>query len=162
MGCSIYWVAFFIILVNLLQMTYAEKLQDPRWQKKRTQILNRDNFTCKLCGNTKQRLDVHHHLYEKGKDPWEYSDDVLDTYCKTCHKLVEFIKKSTPSVSVVKTFYKKHVENTLLVYVICMNKSKPILVVYTIYHDNLIEHLVHIPSSVINIVSSLLNMQDNG
>jgi RNA polymerase subunit RPABC4/transcription elongation factor Spt4 len=143
-------------------MTYAEKLQDPRWQKKRTQVLNRDNFTCKLCGDTKETLDVHHHLYEKGKDPWEYSDDVLDTYCRKCHKLVEHIKKETPSVSVVKTFYRKSTDESFYVFVICMEKSKPLLVVYIYHHINYIELLLPIPSHVINLVSSLYNLQTNG
>lgn len=31
-------------------MTYQEKLQLPEWQKKRIEILERDNYSCKKCG----------------------------------------------------------------------------------------------------------------
>ncbi len=30
-------------------MTYAEQLKDPRWQKRRLEILQRDEWRC-LCG----------------------------------------------------------------------------------------------------------------
>src|SRR5688572_16652418 len=119
-------------MINSPKQTYAEKLQDPRWQKKRMGVLERDNFACKLCGNTKIRLDVHHHLYETAKDPWEYSDDVLDTYCKNCHSMAEYFKKTTPTLSIVKTFYKDK-GDMFLVYVICMDKQKPLLAVYNFY-----------------------------
>ena len=32
-------------------MGYSEKLKDPRWQKKRLEILERDNFRCQYCGD---------------------------------------------------------------------------------------------------------------
>jgi hypothetical protein len=73
--------------------TYAEKLKDPRWQKKRLEILNRDNFTCLMCGDDKSTLHVHHGYYERGLDPWEYSDDTLATLCEDCHDGVEAIQK---------------------------------------------------------------------
>jgi len=64
-------------------MSYSDKLKDPRWQKKRLEILNRDNFTCKLCGDTETELHIHHVEY-KG-EPWEQENDKLDTLCKHCH-----------------------------------------------------------------------------
>jgi hypothetical protein len=65
--------------------TYTEKLKDPRWQKKRLEILERDGFTCKLCGNTKETLNVHHWEYVKG-EPWDAPDYLLATLCTTCHE----------------------------------------------------------------------------
>jgi hypothetical protein len=65
--------------------TYSEKLKDPRWQKKRLEILQRDNWTCQLCGATTITLHIHHRKYIKGKEPWEYPDHLLVTLCEICH-----------------------------------------------------------------------------
>lgn len=66
-------------------MTYAEKLRDPRWQRKRLEILNRDEFTCQLCGDTETTLHIHHKKYFKGKDPWNIDNKHLVTLCEHCH-----------------------------------------------------------------------------
>lgn len=65
--------------------SYSEKLLDPRWQKKRLQIFERDNFTCQKCFNTKETLHVHHLAYIKDTEPWDYPDDYLLTVCMLCH-----------------------------------------------------------------------------
>lgn len=65
---------------------YAEKLKDPRWQKKRLEILNRDEFTCQLCLDSDSSLHVHHCRYQWGKSPWEYPDSWLMTVCESCHE----------------------------------------------------------------------------
>lgn len=64
--------------------SYAEKLKDPRWQRKRLEILNRDEFKCVNCGTTEKSLQVHHHHYTKG-DPWETPSAMLSTLCDDCH-----------------------------------------------------------------------------
>jgi hypothetical protein len=64
---------------------YSEKLQDPRWQKKRLEILQRDNFTCLGCEATDKTLHVHHTVYVKGVEPWDY-DQSLMTLCSDCHE----------------------------------------------------------------------------
>lgn len=66
-------------------MTYSEKLRDPRWQKKRLEILNRDDWTCCSCLDASSPLAVHHLVYRAGKDPWEYENDELITLCESCH-----------------------------------------------------------------------------
>lgn len=66
--------------------SYAELLKDPRWQKKRLEIMQRDNFTCQHCFATDKSLQVHHLVYEKGKKPWEYENDELITLCEDCHQ----------------------------------------------------------------------------
>lgn len=66
-------------------MTYAEKLRDPRWQKKRLQILERDGWRCKHCLSGEKNLQVHH-LYYARKNPWEYPDSCYQTLCDECHK----------------------------------------------------------------------------
>jgi len=67
-------------------MTYAEKLKDPRWQRKRLEVMERDNFRCRHCYDDKETLHVHHTYYLKGKDPWDYPDDAYLTLCKECHE----------------------------------------------------------------------------
>lgn len=66
-------------------MTYSEKLRDPRWQRKRLEILNRDEFTCQNCGDNNTTLHIHHRLYLKNKDPWDYESNLLITLCEICH-----------------------------------------------------------------------------
>lgn len=64
---------------------YAEKLKDPRWQKKRLEIFERDEWACQICYNTDKTLTVHHKLYLPDKDPWDYPNDHLTTLCQGCH-----------------------------------------------------------------------------
>ncbi len=70
-------------------MTYSEKLQDPRWQKTRLKVLERDNFTCICCGETTKQLHVHHCYYVSKRDPWEYHRNTMVTLCFDCHKSVD-------------------------------------------------------------------------
>lgn len=72
--------------------TYSEKLKDPRWQKKRLEIFQRDNFRCRSCSSEVNTLSVHHLSYKR--NPWESSDEELVTLCDSCHKLVEDAKKA--------------------------------------------------------------------
>jgi len=65
---------------------YSELLRLPQWQKKRLETMERDCFACQFCGNKEKTLNVHHINYEKGKKPWEYSDNILITLCEKCHK----------------------------------------------------------------------------
>jgi len=70
----------------MAKKSYYEKLLDPRWQKKRLEILSRDDFKCLQCGDGSSTLHVHHGYYERGLDPWEYDNDTLHTLCDDCHK----------------------------------------------------------------------------
>jgi hypothetical protein len=67
--------------------TYVEMLKDPRWQKKRLEIMQRDNFTCQHCGAQDKNLQVHHLIYHKDYKPWEYKSDELITLCSKCHDI---------------------------------------------------------------------------
>jgi hypothetical protein len=66
--------------------SYWELLRDPRWQRKRLEILNRADFTCEECGSTDKTLNVHHKRYRKGAMPWEYENDELRCLCEGCHR----------------------------------------------------------------------------
>lgn len=65
---------------------YSEKLRNPKWQKKRLKVLERDNWECQICFDKESTLNVHHRYYEKGKEPWEYDLNVLVTLCEECHQ----------------------------------------------------------------------------
>ncbi len=66
-------------------MNYKEQYQHPKWQKKRLEILERDNFTCTNCGSDEKNLHVHHFLYVKEFKVWEYDEGNLTTFCDECH-----------------------------------------------------------------------------
>lgn len=74
--------------------TYSEKLRDPRWQKLRLEIMERDRFQCRLCRDTEKTLNVHHSFYSKGWNPWDYPNASLVTACEDCHKLIEARRQS--------------------------------------------------------------------
>ncbi len=65
--------------------TYSEKLRDPRWQRRRLEILDRAEFACEECGVEGERLQVHHKAYRSGVEPWEYEDSELIALCGGCH-----------------------------------------------------------------------------
>ena len=68
--------------------TYLEKLQDPRWQKKRLEIMERAEFSCECCGDKENTLNVHHKEYLKGHEPWEYELNQLVCLCQDCHEIM--------------------------------------------------------------------------
>lgn len=66
--------------------TYAEKLLDPRWQKLRLEVFQRDKFTCQKCGDSSKTLNAHHSFYRKESDgPWDYYPYEIITLCVDCH-----------------------------------------------------------------------------
>jgi hypothetical protein len=65
--------------------TYKEKLKDPRWQKKRLEILERDMWTCQSCMDSASSLHVHHRYYASVENPWDYPSAALVALCETCH-----------------------------------------------------------------------------
>ena len=65
---------------------YSELLKHPKWQRKRLEILKRDEFTCRRCDETDKTLHVHHGYYRRGLNPWEYEDETLFTLCEDCHE----------------------------------------------------------------------------
>ena len=66
--------------------SYQRLLRDPRWQKKRLQILARDQWTCQQCAARDKELQVHHRRYVAGQAPWEVPARALVTLCVTCHR----------------------------------------------------------------------------
>ncbi len=92
---------------------YYLKLKDPRWSKKREEILVRDKYVCQRCGAMHKlalqflddqedidhesweedttRLEVHHINYSG--EPWEAKDIDLITLCEYCHDNIEYLKQ---------------------------------------------------------------------
>ena len=60
------------------------KHDDPRWQKLRLKVFDRDEFTCQACGSIDKTLHVHHKRY-KGK-LWDSAGEDLQTLCEDCHQ----------------------------------------------------------------------------
>lgn len=72
--------------------SYSELLKDPRWQKKRLMIFERDRWQCQCCMESETTLHVHHNRYV-GKFPWDCPDEYLITLCEACHRNEEDAKK---------------------------------------------------------------------
>ncbi len=69
-------------LEELCAMPYQEYLQTPEWRQKREQVLERDNYCCRVC-NSDERLHVHHRTYaRRGNEDLED----LTTLCEECHE----------------------------------------------------------------------------
>lgn len=66
---------------------YLQKLRDPRWQKKRLEVFERDDWRCQNCKDSDSTLHVHHRWYEQGREPWDYPKEALITLCEECHAI---------------------------------------------------------------------------
>ena len=64
---------------------YADKLRDPRWQKVRLQVFERDDWTCQACGSNEAPLAVHHLYYVAEREPWDLPLTAFVTLCEVCH-----------------------------------------------------------------------------
>jgi predicted HNH restriction endonuclease len=69
-----------------MKKTYYEKLKDPRWQKKRLEVMSEHNFTCEMCADSETTLNVHHKEYFKDWEPWQYANSQLTCLCENCHE----------------------------------------------------------------------------
>lgn len=65
-------------------MSYAEKLTDPRWQKKRLEVFERAGWKCEFCGREDSTLHVHHLNYTG--EPWEAPFEDLEALCAEHHR----------------------------------------------------------------------------
>lgn len=93
-------------------MAYKDELRDPRWQKKRLKIFERDKWTCQICRSKTKTLSIHHKKYIKGKKAWQYPDRLLLTVCQPCHETIrtkELIRKKLAKLEakISKTFNRK-------------------------------------------------------
>ncbi len=146
-------------------MTYAEKLQDPRWQQKRLRILERDNFCCKLCGDKETTLHIHHIKYDG--DPWESSDDTLISYCKHCHYIVEFLKSEKESFTLKKSIKLRHSSGkNVVIFIIAQKGDLGAILSFNYFEEiNHLEFCFSVPPPVIRTLNNeldILKHQING
>lgn len=80
-------------------MTYFQKLKDPRWQKVRLKVFERDGWKCVVCLSGERTLEVHHTRY--GRNPWDVPQKHLQTLCRKCHREKHSHKESKPDGDVV-------------------------------------------------------------
>jgi hypothetical protein len=66
--------------------TYREQWKDPRWQKKRLEVMEAAGWECETCGDKGTTLNVHHKRYVKGRMVWEYEREELACLCEPCHE----------------------------------------------------------------------------
>ncbi len=70
---------------------YWQKLKDPRWQKKRLEVLERAKWRCEDCGDESVTLHVHHKIYQRETEPWDYPDGDYVCCCESCHERREVL-----------------------------------------------------------------------
>lgn len=68
--------------------SYSELLKDPRWQKKRLEILEYAQWRCQICGRKDRTLHVHHSYYTNGKKPWQYPNGSMIAVCEPHHEMI--------------------------------------------------------------------------
>lgn len=69
--------------------TISRRIATSKWQKIKKKVFKRDNYTCQICGRTKEETQIHsHHII-----PYRISqDDSLEnliSLCNRCHTTEE-------------------------------------------------------------------------
>ena len=72
-------------------MNYSGQLNDPRWKKKRVEILIRDKHKCRICNYFGSKVNIHHLKYSGMA--WDVSNDDLITLCNDCHSKLHTDKR---------------------------------------------------------------------
>lgn len=142
--------------------TYHELLQDPRWQKKRTEILIRDDFECQSCGDKDKTLHIHHRWYIWDNPPWDYPDHCFITLCENCHK-----RAKTLNNELVLAFHDIFDFNSIDDFVDSLKVCKKLLIKIkqeqpNVYADNLIiwKHMIEEPD--FSVMVNRLMIYDGG
>lgn len=91
-------------------MKIEDQIKSPQWQKKRLEVLQRDNFQCQICGSTEKTLHVHHLYYKDNLNYWEYPDIAYITLCEDCHNREHKVRDSINQI--VRHFNKCGITNT--------------------------------------------------
>jgi hypothetical protein len=69
--------------------TYFDRLKDPRWQRKRLEVMSGFGWRCQKCGATELsgvQFHVHHRYYVSKRDPWNYPNGCYRLLCDPCHE----------------------------------------------------------------------------
>jgi hypothetical protein len=89
---------------------YERALRDPRWQKRRLQVLDAAGWACEDCASTTKTLEVHHLVYIRAfkLKPWLYDDDLLMCLCEDCHEFRQG-REEALHVLLAKTLRHRHI-----------------------------------------------------
>ncbi len=82
--------------------TYSDKLDHPKWQKRRLEVLEYARWRCQLCGDTETQLHCHHSYYQRNFEPWEYPEGSIIALCKNCHGIFHKNKGKVAAKALVK------------------------------------------------------------
>lgn len=104
----------------MMAKSYTEKLKDPRWQKRRLEVLEAAGWACSECGVSDKTLHVHHGCYRKWADPWDYEDEQLHVLCVDCHSKCE-VEKAAMEDSISRLYPSEYRE--VRAYVDAMNSE---------------------------------------
>ncbi len=138
-----------LITTFMENKTYSEKLKDPRWQKKRLEIMQRDKWKCTYCFDSKTTLHVHHESYNKNTDPWNYDNDILITLCEHCHLIIESLKKYDSKVEFIGKLTNSDKKFSGNIFVRCKND---VIFLFKIKENTAIELLSVNKNSLINLL----------
>lgn len=134
--------------------SYSDKLKDPRWQKKRLKILERDKWTCRLYQRDDKTLHIHHEKY-KG-NPWDIEDEYLKTVCCFCHEIIEENKKR--EFSTIHTEFTSNDNGDEFYYAYIFIKDIGYAVgIYDVNDGNILNNTCLISKSAIQRMGSILN-----
>jgi len=73
-----------------MALSYREQMNHPLWIQKKSEILQRDNFQCRICGTDLHRLEVHHLCYFPDLLAWEYDDELIVSVCGKHHEQLTY------------------------------------------------------------------------
>lgn len=86
------------------RLTYSQQLADPRWQRRRLEMLEAAGWSCGNCASETWQLHVHHPRYIKGRMAWEYYDDELEVLCAECHEAHHRFERSLSDATHTSVF----------------------------------------------------------
>ena len=124
--------------------SYADKLKDPRWKKKRLEIMERDGWKCQFCYESEETLAVHHKYYVSGRAPWDYPDDCYVTLCEFHHKNIHKRLNDRDYDSFCEV--KREIQNGL-----CVCKTDEILLARKIWN------ILHCNKDGLNLLNGILD-----
>ena len=84
--------------MHMARMSYAEQLKHPNWQRKRLEVLEHHDFSCRACSSKDKTLHVHHKQYAKGRMAWDYELSNFEALCEDCHKEIHDKKERFDAV----------------------------------------------------------------
>ena len=87
LACPTYFQRMERMNMKAKQNGYADKLKDPRWQKLRLAVFERDGWACRICGAKDRTLNAHHTFYKRdAQGLWDYEPETIVTLCDACHE----------------------------------------------------------------------------